>query len=61
METQRGRRAAALATVAVLAMACLAGPAAALDERKPPPLSGRLTCTSARARTSGPLAVEVEL
>ncbi|MHC5053610.1 MAG: hypothetical protein ACYTKD_02710 [Planctomycetota bacterium] len=60
-ETQRGRRAAALATVGVLAMACLAGPAAAIEERKPPPLTGRLTCTSARARTSGPLAVEVEL
>jgi len=44
-----------------LGAACLARTAGALDERKPPPLSGRIVCASARARSSGPLAVHIEL
>jgi len=50
------------AVLACLATAaCLARSARALEERKRPPLSGRIVCASARARSSGPLAVDVEL
>ena len=48
-------RLAALVGVA----ACLARTAGAGEPRKPP-LSGRLVCVSARARSSGPISVEVE-
>ena len=57
---QTSRNAGAV-LVCLAAAACLARTGWALEERKRPPLGGRLVCASARARTSGPLAVEVEL
>jgi len=56
----RARRLAGVALVC-LGAACLARSARALEERKRPPLSGRIVCASARARSSGPLAVHIEL
>ncbi len=54
------RGAAAWLALAALSVGVCARTASAVEEDKRP-LTGRLVCTAARARTSGPLAVEVEL